>query len=106
MAWAPGFEHDVFISYASVDDLTADPDPGRGWVSQFHRHLDIALSKKAGRLNAVKIWRDTREIRGNQLFDRTIEDSIHGSAVMVVLSSHGYLASYYCRKELDSFYRK
>src|SRR5689334_21387678 len=106
MAWVPGFEHDVFISYARVDDLTADPDPHQGWVSQFHRHLEIALSKKAGRLDAIKIWRDTRQIRGNQLFDQTIEDSIHNSAILVMLASHGYLASDYCRQELDCFYRK
>ena len=106
MAWVPGFEHDIFISYARVDDLTADPNPQQGWVSQFERHLDVALSKKVGRLNTVKLWRDTRELRGNQLFDQTIQESIQGSAVFVVLNSQGYLRSDYCRQELECFYQK
>src|SRR5260370_10849045 len=106
MGWVPGFELDVFISYARVDNATADDDVGRGWIAQFHRHLDLALCKKAGRLDSFKIWRDTRELQGNQLFDRTIEDAIRGSAVFLALSSHGYMQSEYCKQELGWFYQK
>jgi hypothetical protein len=106
MAWVPGFEHDVFISYARVDNATAEDDPQQGWVSQFHRHLNIALSKKIGLLDRLKIWRDTREIQGNQLFDKTIQDAVQGAAVFVALDSHGYQASEYCRRELEWFYQK
>lgn len=104
MSWVPGFEFDVFISYARVDDST--PDHGPGWVARFHRHLEVALCKKVGRLDAIKIWRDVREISGNHLFDRTIEDAVRGSAVFVGLSSRGYLESEYCRQELQSFASK
>lgn len=106
MGWVPGFANDVLISYARVDNETADGDPSRGWISQFHRHLEVALSKKIGRLNTVVIWRDIREIRGNQLFDNTIEEAVDGSAVFLALHSHGYLASEYCRQELAAFYNK
>lgn len=106
MSWVPGFQFDVFISYARVDNSTADREPDRGWVAQFHRHLDVALSKKVGRLDTVKIWRDVREISGNQLFDRTIQDAVQKSALFVSLSSRGYLASDYCLNELQWFVRK
>jgi hypothetical protein len=106
MSWVPGFESDVFISYARVDNSTVEGDQERGWVAQFHRHLYVALSKKVGRLDTVKIWRDVREIRGNQLFDRTIQDAIQNSALFIVLSSKGYLESDYCREELQWFVRK
>jgi TIR domain len=89
-----------------VDDSTPDRDPSRGWVAQFHRHLEVALSKKVGRLDVVKIWRDVREISGNQLFDRTIQDAVQGSALFIALSSRGYVESDYCRQELQSFARK
>jgi hypothetical protein len=102
MAWVAGFEHDVFISYARVDNATADGDPLHGWVTQFHRHLNVALSKKIGLLYKLKIWRDTREIQGNQLFDKTIQDAVQGAAVFVALDSHGYQASEYCRPSIFS----
>jgi len=106
MAWVSGFEHDVFISYARVDNATAEGDPQQGWVSQFQRHLNVALCKKIGLLDKLKIWRDTREIQGNQLFDKTIQDAVQGAAVFVALDSHGYQASEYCRRELEWFYKK
>lgn len=106
MGWVPGFEFDVFLSYARVDNATVDIDPSHGWVAQFHRHLDVALSKKVGRLDTVKIWRDTRELQGNQLFDHTIQEAIRGSAVFLALNSHGYLQSEYCNQELGWFYQK
>jgi hypothetical protein len=106
MSWVTGFEYDIFISYARVDDATAEGDLTLGWVAQFHRHLEVLLSQKIGRLNTVKIWRDTRQIQGNELFDKTIENALRGSAVFVALSSQGYLESSYCRQELQSFYEK
>ena len=106
MSWLTGFEFDIFLSYARVDNSTAERDPERGWVSQFHRHLEVALSKKVGRLDTVRIWRDVRELRGNQLFDKSIQDAIQASAVFVALSSRGYLESEYCRQELQWFFEK
>src|SRR5215469_11369739 len=109
VGWASAFEYDVFISYARVDNGTVElpeGDPEHGWVAQFHKTLEVALSKRAGRIGAVKIWRDTRMLQGNQYFDRTIENAIHNSAIFLVLTSYGYLASDYCAKELDVFYRK
>jgi hypothetical protein len=75
MAWVPGLDTDVFLSYARVDNATTGGDPSRGWVALFHRHLAVALSKRAGRLDVIDIWRDTREVAGNKLFDATIQDA-------------------------------
>ena len=105
MGWVPGFEYDVFISYARVDNATVENNPDKGWVAEFHKHLEVALSKKVGRLHTVKLWRDTREIQGNELFDRTIQDAIRQSAIFLALSSNGYLQSDYCRRELTWFYQ-
>jgi TIR domain len=106
MGWVSAFEYDIFISYARVDNATVENNPDEGWVAQFHKHLEVALSKKVGRLDTVRIWRDRREIQGNQLFDQTIQDAACGSAVFVALSSNGYLQSDYCRQELKWFYQQ
>ena len=104
MGYLPGFDYDIFISYAHVDNETADKaEPG--WVSLFREHLEVQLSKRVGRIGAVKIWQDP-SLEGSQLFDQTIQDGINRSAIFLALTSTGYLASEYCQQELKWFCRK
>ena len=67
MGWVSNFEFDILLSYVRVDNRTVESDSSHGWVAQFHSYLDVALSNKVGRLDTVKIRRDTRELQGNQL---------------------------------------
>ena len=103
MGYLPGYRHDIFISYAHVDDAEVDTDAG--WVTRFREHLDVQLSKRVGRMGAVKIWQDPA-LEGSQLFDKTIEDAINGSALFIALTSSGYLASEYCQQEVRWFHGK
>ena len=48
-AFVPGYEYDIFISYAHVDNLTVRPEEP-GWVEQFHKHLEVQLTKHFGRV--------------------------------------------------------
>jgi len=95
----------IFISYARVDDQTAATG-AKGWVTAFEKHLQIALDKRVGRMGVLELWRDLRGIDGSQVFDRTIEEALDGSAVLIALTSNGYLASQYCLKELSIFHGK
>lgn len=95
----PEFKTDIFISYARVDNKAAS---GEGWVAQFVKHLEIELSKLAGRIGLVKLWWDPT-LDDNQLFDVKIQNQINGSAIFLALTSNGYLKSDYCRKELRWF---
>lgn len=105
MAYVDGFEHDIFVSYARVNDLAVS-ETDEGWVTAFLKYFEKELAERVGRMGIVKIWRDVRRIEGNDLFDRTIEDAINASAVFVALTSNGYLESKYCLKELAFFHRK
>lgn len=105
MAYLPGFDYDIFISYAHVDDLTTDEDE-EGWVTLFHKHLEVQLSKLVGRADLVKIWRDERRLQGNHLFDQTIRDGVERAAIFLALTSNGYLESDYCQQELKWFCEK
>lgn len=105
MAYVDGFEHDIFLSYARVDDQMAS-DAGAGWVTAFEKRLQVALDRRVGRIGVVKIWRDLRRIQGHQLFDRTIEDAVNASAVFLGLTSRGYLTSPYCCDEIACFSRR
>lgn len=105
MALVPGFDHDVFISYARVDNR---PLPGQqeGWVDLFHKNLNIMLAQRFGRADMVKIWWDERMLDGSTVFDDSIAKAIDRSAVLLCLYSHGYAASDYCKQELSQFSQK
>ncbi len=102
MAHAPGYDHDIFISYAHNDNYgIAGPS---GWVDVFEVGLDNWLRKRRG-LNNLRIWRDKRRMDGNTLFDDAIRNALDTSAVFLALTSRNYLKSDYCRQELRRFHQ-
>ena len=95
-----GYEHAIFISYASVDNqpLLKGND---GWVDQFHRALEISLSQQFGRRDRGRIWRDVR--LGNELLDPAILTACRKSACLLCITSPAYMASEWCLKEFEAF---
>jgi hypothetical protein len=102
MAYLKDYEHDVFISYAHIDNRP-DREGERGWVESFERALKLRLLKRFGR--EVGVWRDP-ELARSQRFDPVIEAAVRGSAIIVSLISESYLASDYCKQELQWFAEK
>ena len=105
MAYVSGFEHDIFLSYSHVDNLRA-ASRRRGWIEEFHQDLEVRLAQRSGRIGRVTVWRDERRLKGNELFDATIQEALAQSATFLAVTSYGYLTSDYCRKELTAFYEK
>ena len=105
MAFIPGYDYDIFISYAHVDNI-AFPGQADGWIEQFYKNLNLMLAKRFGRLDMIRIWWDNKKLDGSKLFDHSIEEGINRSAIMICLNSPGYEASDYCKQELDLFYKK
>jgi hypothetical protein len=96
------FTYDVFLSYAHVDEETVT-EREKGWVSQFHECLELALRKRGAR--DIKIWRDA-DLRRNQPFSPAIQKAIQESAVFVALTSPNYLESEFCKNEVQWFCEK
>ncbi len=105
MAFVPGYEYDIFISYAHVDNFCY-PGQEDGWIKQFYQNLNLMLARRFGRMDSVKIWWDSKKLDGSVLFDDSIASGIEKSAIMICLDSPGYKASEYCRKELATFHKK
>ena len=111
MAFVPGFEQDVFISYTHVNDLPPNvqpqfvTEPGSGWVAMLVRHLTDALAQKIARLEAFHIWFDQKELRGNYHLTDEIATKLKRSATLVAVRSPGYLASAWCQDETRLFAR-
>src|SRR5262245_4094045 len=104
MSYVPGYDHDFFVSYASVDN---DPMPAadRGWVGTLIQILTSGsgLAGKLGRREAFNYWIDAQNLRGNQEADDHIPEQVKRSALFVAVLSPGYAASTFCHLELDTF---
>lgn len=105
MAYTPGYTYDIFISYAHLDNLKVFHQ-AQGWIEEFYAELDILLSRRIGKANAVKFWWDNKKLDGSMVFDTFIDESIQQSAIMISLVSPAYLQSEYCLRELKLFYNK
>ena len=57
-SFVPGYEHDVFVSYATVDDRPAKC----GRVSAFVSNLSESLAAAFGLRDAERIWWDRSNI--------------------------------------------
>jgi hypothetical protein len=92
------FTHDIFISYAHIDD---DPlDDVKGWVTSLHERLKKRLTQLLGA--EVKIWWDQRQ-QGNQYLVGMIGESISNTLLLVSVVTPRYVNSVWCRAEVREF---
>ncbi len=103
-AYVPGFEYDVFISYAVRDNTKVDKS-GDGWVDVFEARLKEDIQANVKHRTEVAFWRDTSRIKYGDNFSDTIADGVGKCAVMLILLSSQYLASEWCREERAAFFR-
>lgn len=94
------FKHDVFISYAHIDNQALESGQ-EGWIDHFHRALKIRLAQLRG--EEPRIWRDLK-LQGNDYFSDTILDQLPQVALLVSVLSPRYMKSEWCLKELQHFY--
>lgn len=105
MAYIKGYEYDIFMSYSHLDNLKVFHE-AHGWVEEFFTNLNILLWRRIGKSDAIKFWWDNRNLDGAVLFNQSIAEGINKSALILCLTSPGYLNSGYCQEELQSFYNK
>ena len=93
------FNHDVFISYAHIDNRTISEEQ-EGWITILHRALELRLSQLLGK--TPKIWRDLK-LQGNDYFDEEILSKLITASVLVAVLSPRYVRSDWCLKEIKAF---
>jgi nucleotide-binding universal stress UspA family protein len=100
MAYVPGCEHDVFVSYAHLDNEPIATNQA-GWVDALAERLQIEVSQRLG-TREFKLWID-RHLDGNHPITPEILTAIRQSATLLVVMSPGYLNSEWCRRERTAF---
>ena len=97
MAYAPGFENDVFISYAHKNNQS-------NWVTDFHEYLSRRVPEFLEHGAEVSVWRDT-SLTGFDLLWPTLQRKIESSALFISICSPVYVTSENCEKEVEHFLR-
>lgn len=97
---ANSFVNDVFFSYARVDDIAGaahlTPSTIRDEVRAYLKAEIVAPC-------STKIWRDRDDMQIGGSLVEEILDALTSTAVIVVCLSRAYLASPWCRRELEQF---
>ena len=101
MAFVPSYEHDIFVSYAHVDDIP-DPNVEKGWVTTLVEVLRNRLTRKLGREEEYSLWIDHQLARYIQITPDII-DTVQNTAILLVILSPGYMASEWCQRERNAY---
>ena len=101
MAYVPRVAHDIFVSYAHLDNLAPGGRTRGGWVDSFIEPLTMQLKRRLGS-GALKIWID-RELAGNRPLTPEILTALRDSALLLVVMSPAYLRSEWCARERNAF---
>jgi hypothetical protein len=103
MSYTQGFVHDVFVSYAHLDNEPAKPGLD-GWVQILVDRLTIELRQRLGTQD-VDVWMDYR-LEGNEPLTQQLYDAVQASATLLVVLSPAYLKSQWCTRERERFFAR
>jgi hypothetical protein len=93
MAHVPGFRHDLFLSYAHLEDST--------WIEGFEAALRQGLRDRLGQ--EASTWQDTGRLRVGNDWQSEIEEAIERTAAFLAIVSPAYLNSGWCQRERRRF---
>jgi hypothetical protein len=97
MPYVPGFSYDLFISYASEDNLD-------GWVEKFQKQLTDELARLLGRPFSDKsVFFDKIRLEVGQAYPEILDQAARESAALVVVLSPSSSNSVWCSREREAF---
>ena len=94
-AFVPGFENDLFVSYAHGED--------KRWMQAFEEELRDEVSRRLGL--AISVWQDTLKLRAGENWQAAIQQGVEHSAAFVAVVSPRYQNSQWCARERNEFRR-
>ena len=102
MPYVPGFDYDLFISYATHDN---DGDAVVEFVETLEKHLSDNLVNFASPKEKVKVYFDRNRLAKKTSVNwlQELEAAASSCALLVPLLSPNYLSSEYCTKERGWF---
>jgi len=99
MSAIPGYDYDLFVSYAHLDNRAFGPG-SRGWVDTLVKMLEGEV--KARGIKEFEAWSD-ENLAENFPLTPQLMDKIKKSATLLVIMSPCYLQSDWCKREREQF---
>src|ERR1035438_4570644 len=105
MPYVPGFDYDIFLSYASDDN---DQGAVAEFESALEKHISDNLVNCSSPKEKLSIYFDRKRLAPKTAvnWEEELKTAASSSAVLVPLLSANYLSSAYCTKERDWFSRQ
>ena len=98
----PHFDPDVFVSYSHGDPRGAGDSPLKMWTYALLRKLESQILSLDTEYDALHVWMD-EQIDPTAGLTVEVRDKVTASGVLIIVMSKRYLASSWCRDELDWF---
>src|ERR1700683_2480426 len=103
MTYVPGFDSDVFISYAHASDQPVSLG-NRGWVTELREDLISNLEPKL--FPPPDIYIDRTNLRKAGAWPDDLRLELRHSAILLTINCEPYFNSDYCKWELDQFRKR
>lgn len=100
MAYVPGFEWDVFVSFANNDNDAVDPEDK--WVNRFVQDMKIGLRNWIGNADDLKVFFEEDSIGANTELPKLLQYA-RQSAIFVAVVSPSFLKRGWPLHEVDAF---
>jgi hypothetical protein len=101
----PHFEYDVFVSYSHGIRGRENDAPLKDWTLALIRRLETDIRAIDTEFDDLHIWRDEHLDPTSYLSDE-IRGKVESSAILMIVMSPRYLASSWCKDELEWFRRQ
>jgi hypothetical protein len=100
----PHFEFDVFVSYSHGVRGRENDAPLKDWTLELIRRLETDIRAIDTEFDDLLIWRDEHLDPTTYLTDE-IRSKVENSGILMIVMSPRYLASAWCKDELEWFRR-
>jgi TIR domain len=98
----PHFDPDVFVSYSHGDPRGAGDSPLKTWTHALVRKLESQILSLDTEYDALRVWMD-EQIDPTAGLTIELRNKVTASGILIIVMSKRYLASSWCRDELDWF---
>lgn len=99
---APDFEYDVFVSYSHGDPSSTGDSPLKRWTLSLVGELRAEIKSVDTEFDQLHIWLDD-QIDPTAALTRELRDAVKSSGILMIVMSPRYLASSWCKDELEWF---
>ena len=101
----PHFDFDVFVSYSHGDPRGSGSALLKDWTRALIRRLEAEILSLDTEFDDLKIWMD-EQIDPTALLTDELRSKVGSAGILIIVMSKRYLASSWCRDELEWFSRQ